>query len=152
MSGNNFELGANRMPGLSDEVLQESRSFLIDNNHVKRIGVRIEKDSVDAGHTDKTYVLRPGLVLVRVETGPNAGKYVPPDHNDAPADSDVEKAVILMEFIDMRKRSDPSDVEDQMASGLIHGFVDDSKIIYVDANYKTEVQDVLKMVEFMDEA
>lgn len=152
MSGNNFELGANRMPGLTDEVAQLSRQFLTDHNHLKKVGIRIEADSVDAGHSGKTYLLRPGLALVRVETGGNKGKYVPADHADAPANSDVEKAVILMGFVDMRKRSDPTDTEDQMGEGLIHGFVDDAQIIYVDAGYKTEIQDALYLVEFMTEA
>lgn len=148
MSGNNFELGATRMPGLSDEILQESRQFLTENNHFRTRGIKIASASVDVGHTGKTHILRPGLALVRVEVGGNAGKYVPADHADAPDAVDLEKAVILMQFVDMRKRSDPTTYEDQQASGLVHGFVDDAQIIYVDGSYKDEIQGVLPMVEF----
>jgi len=151
MSGNNFELGANRLPGLSDEVTQLSRTFLTDHNHLKVIGIRIHEDATDDGHTGKEFLLRPGLALVRCEAGDAAGMYVPADHADAPDAADVEKAVILMGFVDMRKRSDPTAQENQQAQGLIHGFVDNAQIIYVDATYEDEIKGVLPMVEFMDE-
>ena len=148
MSGNNFELGKTRLPGLTPEVAQESRQFLLDNNHILRRGVRIEKDSTDDSHTGKEYKLQPGLALVRIEEGANKGKYVPPDHADAPDAGDVVMAGILMEYVDMRKRSDPEDVEDQQASVLIHGKVDAAQIIYADASYEDEIKDVLPGVFF----
>lgn len=149
MSGNNFELGSQRLPGLTPEITEESVVFLRDNNHLTRIGIIIAAGSLDAGHTGKTYKLRAGMALVRVITGANKNKYVPADHADAPANSDVESAVILMETTDMRQRANPSLYEDQMASGLVHGFVDDANINYVNpGSYKVAIQDVLPLVSF----
>ena len=129
-------------------VEQESFKFLKDNTHNFRRGVRIEKDTEDTGHTGKVHKLRAGLVLVRVEAGPNTGKYVHSAHADAPLTVDIEAAVLLMEVIDMRNKE--GDREDKLASGLIHGLVNESEVVFgtADAARIAKIKEVLPLVQF----
>jgi hypothetical protein len=111
-------------------------------------GVTIDAASIDAGHTNKTQILRAGLPLVRIETGAKKGKFVPVDHADAPTAEDIQEAVILLETIDMRGKD--SAVEDKHhVSAMLAGTVDDAKIWYSDAAYKDAIQAALPRISFL---
>lgn len=126
--------GVAGMPGIGTEVVQESRIFLKDPNHVVvRNGIIIDADAVDTDHTGKTHVLRPGLMLVRIEEGAKAGKYTDLDNDDAPEyDADIVDCVILRDYCDMRAKDvgGATAYEDKQAAGVIHGAVDDDQILY----------------------
>lgn len=121
-------LGNQGLPGMTPRVDQTSRKFLTENNHVVRRGIKIPSTAVDSGNTPTTK-LRAGLALVRVEAaGANLGTYVPVGHADAPVAADIEAAVLLMEDINMLGPDGAA--EAKTATGLIHGFVDSTKVIF----------------------
>jgi len=123
------ELGANGMPGITDERVQESHEFLRDVNHVAIKGIVIAAGTEDPDHVDKEFVLQPGLVLVRIETGPHAGKFTNPDNAyAAPYDDDIVEAVILDRYINTMSKTGPP--EDKQAAGVWHGRVDRDQLFY----------------------
>lgn len=145
MSGDFFtQLGNDALPGITTPVEQEVNEFLQDNDHLKVIGIVIDSASVDAGHTGRTTNLRAGTLLM---TGAGTGgKYVPAGHASAPASNAILSAVILTKAVDMRTKD--NSVADKSGQGLIHGFVTDSKLFYVDGTYKTALQAKLPQVSF----
>ena len=150
MGALNEHLGADRMPGMGPVIEQETFTpFLKDQSFIVRRGVVIEKDSEDAGHTGKETKLRPGCVVVRIETGANKGKYVPVDHASAPVAASVQQAGILENVVSMRKRDGTDDVEDQHALIVIGGVIDQDEIILVDALYIEEVKAALPLCHFI---
>jgi len=150
MSGMNPHLGADRMPGMGPVIEQETyEPFLKDQTFIVRRGVVIEKDSEDAGHTDLEYKLRPGCVVVRIETGANKGKYVPVDHASAPVAASVQQAGILEGVVNMRKKDGTDAVEDQHALIVIGGVIAEDKIHLVDALYIEEVKAALPLCHFI---
>lgn len=150
MGAYNENLGADRMPGMGPTIEQETfEPFLKDQSFIIRRGVVIEKDSEDAGHTGKETKLRPGVVVVRVETGANAGKYVPVDHADAPIAASVQQAGILEGVVNMRKRDGSDDVEDQHALIVIGGVIDEDLIHLVTGTYIEEVKAALPLCHFI---
>lgn len=150
MTAYNQHLGQDRMPGPGPTIEQETFDpFLKQQDFIIRRGVVIEKDSEDAGHTDKVTKLRPGCVVVRVEAGGNKGKYVPVDHADAPAAASVQQAGILEGLVNMRKRDGSDAVEDQHALIVIGGVIDEDEIILVDPLYIEEVKAALPLCHFI---
>lgn len=146
MADFNDMLGADAFPGITTPVEQEVNEFRVDTAHLKEIGIVIDSASVDAGHTGKTTILRAGTLLMKgAATG---GKFVPAGHANAPASNAITGAVILTKYVDMRTK-DATVVADKPASGMIHGFVSDAKLFYVDAAYKTALQAKLPMVAFL---
>jgi len=140
--------GNQGLPGLSTRVDQTSRKFLTDNNHKSERGMSLPSSVQDVGNTPVTK-LRAGLVLVRVEAaGANLGKYVHVTHADAPAAVDIKSALLLMQDINMLGHDGA--VEAKVASGLIHGFVDDTKLTYgtTDDQIKDSVRGALPLVMF----
>lgn len=147
MSGDFFpEMGNDALPGISTPVEQEVNEFLKDNQHLKSIGIVIDAASVDPGHTGRTTVLRAGTLLMKGAA--TNGKYVPAGHANAPASNAITGAVILEKFVDMRSK-DPNVTADKSGRGVIHGFVDDSKLFYVDNAYKSALQAALPLVAFL---
>lgn len=143
--------GASGLPGMGPTVDGESRTFLKNDTHFAELGIRIKSDTVDDtdGHTPTTK-LRAGLVLVRVEAaGDHLGKYVEVGNASCPAEADIESAVILMGYVNMKGFD--GEVEDKLASGLIHGFVDESKVIWgtADAGIIDAIKAVLPQVMFL---
>ncbi len=141
----NETLGNDMAPGMGAVVTQKSRIYQRDGDKWSRKeGIMIDKDSVDAGNTNDTTNLRPGLVLLKAASG----RYVPADHADAPDAVDVgeDEVVILDHFIDMRDKS--GTVVHTPAAGLVAGFVIASQIIYADAGYESAVKAALKLVSF----
>jgi len=146
MSGDFFtQLGNDALPGIEAPVSQEVFEFLLDNDHLKSIGIVIDSASVDAGHTGRTQVLRAGtLLMTGAATG---GKYVPAGHANAPASNAILSAVILEKTVDMRTK--PNSVADKSGRGVIHGFVKDASLFYVDNTYKTALKTALPLVAFL---
>lgn len=138
--------------GMRDKVTQESEEVRTDLMHFKTKGIVIASDTDDPRATG-TGKLEPGLVLVRVEAGGGKqGKYVEFSNAGSPGAGSIEKAVILLDHVNLANPSDPTVTEDKSVAGLLHGFVDDAKIEYdtVMAAEITELQDTLKLVEFED--
>lgn len=143
--------GASGLPGMGTKVSPgTSREFLKEGQHFRTIGIRIDKDTEDADNSPVTK-LRPGLVLVRVEDGVNAGKFVHVDHTDAPAAEDIKEACILYGDHDMLNPAGA--VEDQQGAGVLHGIVEDAQILWGtdDALTIEAIKDILKLVHFYTE-
>jgi len=141
--------GQSALPGIGPLEQQTSRVFLSNDEHVVVQAVKIDDTTQDVGNSVVTK-LRPGLALVRVEAaGANLGKYVHVTHADAPAAPDIIRAVLLLEPINM-KAKDGSTLEDKTASGLIHGFVTESQVIFGTADAPTidAIKDALSQVMF----
>lgn len=155
------------LPGLGAEVVQKSRTFIKQVDHILSRGIRIHKDTLDKLHlTDPDGVgpnttLRAGLVLVRVESGGEINKFVhafdptteaADAHADAPLTADIAEAVILMEFTNMLDST--STAVDRQGSGLEHGIVDEDKIIFGTANAARidKLKLVAKIVKFIKPA
>lgn len=140
-------VGASELPGMGDKITSESREFLKNTTHVVVKGLRIDEDTQDS-ENDPVTKLRPGLVLIRVEDGPNEGKFVSASHADVPDDEDIVEAVILMGYHDMLGRDGV--VHDQVAQGLEHGMVDESMIVWDtdDAGTIAALKDVMNLIKF----
>lgn len=149
MGSLNEHVTGHSLPGMGPKISQTSEIVLTDPLHQIRRGVIIAASTDDprAAFTGKPK-LGAGLVLVRVEAaGPLQGKYVEFGHASSPGVA-TEKAVILTENVVMSSPADPSVKEDKGAAGLIHGFVDYTKIEW-DGGEAT-VKPVLKLIEFED--
>jgi hypothetical protein len=145
----NDHKGHSQLPGVSDAVEQfPSRNYLHGEKGLEQYdGVRIEKDTDDEGHTDKTHVLLPGLVLV---TGAAlAGKYVDLDHASAPANDDITDTVILAEVVDLKNKSDVR--KDCQAKVLVGGQVKNDQLEYndADATRQGKAQLKAKLIRFV---
>jgi hypothetical protein len=144
------ELGGNLLPGVSAEVTMKQRRYKSIEDHQALIPIVIHKDTVDNQNAGNTTELRPGLTLVRIEAGgADQFKWVNPEHAAAPLEAAVIEACILNDFVEMKDRAGV--VKDQQADGLIHGVVDDSKLLYgagTAAPYKVKIRSVLKLVHF----
>jgi hypothetical protein len=140
----------NTLPGMGTKVTMKTRKVLINDKHVEyEAGVVIEKATVDAGSTPTT-LLRPGMVLVRVESGANKGKYVQYGHADAPSSAGaVKKSVVLGNYVSTKDQSGTT--KDQSAIGNIHGRVDEAQVIYVssDSSVKAALRAGCPLVEFV---
>ncbi len=138
------------LPGLGPKITMQTRKVLLNDKHVEYEGtVVIDADTVDAGSTP-TDLLRPGMLLVRVETGPNAGKYVQFGHTDAPGSAGaVKKTVVLGNFV--RMTGNDGNTADRQGIGIIHGRVDEGQIIYStsDGATKTALRAGCPLVEFV---
>ncbi len=141
----NPTLGRDSNPGIITPVEQAAREFVKDVEFLKVKGIEVDSASVDAGNTNQTYILRPGLALVRgAGTG---GKFVPADHASAPVYSAVLEAVILNQYLNLHGPTGA--VETKPAQGMWAGRVDDSLVIYVgDANYKAAIKAALPSIRF----
>jgi len=148
--GFNDGLGGSLLPGLSTEVVQKQRRYKTIEDHQILIPIVIHKDTVDNQNAGNTTELRPGLTLVRIEAaGADQFKWVNPEHASAPLEAAVIEACILDEFIEMKDKAGV--VKDQQASALVHGVVDDSKLLFgagTAGAYKTKIRTVLKLVHF----
>lgn len=130
----NPQLGG--LPGISaEEVNQDTAPILKTTQGMVELGVTIEKDSEDASNVGKETTLLKGTVLIRIETGGNAGKYAPADHSEVPASNAVVQAAILQHDIKM-VLADGSTVVDRNVSALVGGVFDEDELNFVDSNYR----------------
>ena len=139
--------GNQGMPGFSTRVDSDSREFRQKLHHFTEKGIQIHKDTQDTENSVVTK-LRPGLALVRVEAGANAGLYVHAEHSDAPAAADVVDAVLLTVFLNMLGRDGA--VENKSANGMDHGFVTEDQVLFGtdDASYIDAIKAALPLVKF----
>lgn len=141
----NDHLGNDSFPGMGAVVEQAAREFKRDGGAWQhKVGIVVDKDSVDQGNTNNTTTLRPGLVLLK---GAN-DRYVPADHTDAPDAVDVVEGevVILDHYLNLKDKS--GTVVHKPASGLVAGFWVEGQIIFVDAGYEEAVKAALKLGYF----
>lgn len=148
--GFNDGVGGGVLPGISAEVTMKQRRYKSIEDHQFLIPIVIKADTIDNQNAGNTTELRPGLVLVRVEAGgADQFKWVNPENAAAPVEASVIEACILDEFIEMKDKAGA--VKDQQASALVHGLVDDSKLLFgagTAGAYKTKLRSVLKLVHF----
>lgn len=145
MTDFNEHLGNDAFPGMGAVVEQPVRNIFRDGRAWHRMeGIKVDKDSVDAGNTGNTTTLRPGLALFKTA----GGKWVPADHTDAPDAVDVGpgECVILGDYLNLKDKS--GTIVDKPFVGLIAGFVFDDKIIWVDAGYEEAGKAALPLVDF----
>src|SRR5579872_4270321 len=88
--------GRGALPGQTPRVFQTQNNFLKSPDHYMTRGALVEATALDIGNTPTTK-LRAGLVLVRVETGANAGQWVHLGHADDPSVGNRLWAGILFE-------------------------------------------------------
>lgn len=138
--------GHGKLPGLSTRIDMKARQILFGQGGlINAPSVIVHADTVDAGGTPTTE-LRPGLVLVRIETGAHKGKFCQYGHASAPGTAGaIKMAVILEHFLEMRDETGTA--VDKPAMALIGGLFDESKIIYVsaDADVKAAMKAALKL-------
>lgn len=142
-------LGQNRLPGVSEARTQLGPfQPLLDLSFKGVQEVIIDSESEDTDHTDHVKVLRAGLLLFKALTGDAKGKFVPSDHDDAPADNAVTDAVVLLETVDMRSEADPDVTEDVAANALYAGHVDEDKLFdTTGASYLAAFKAAAKLVK-----
>ncbi|HEV3027553.1 MAG TPA: hypothetical protein VG457_08275 [Planctomycetota bacterium] len=140
--------GRGSLPGQTPRLFQTQNNFVKSPDHYMTRGALVEASAIDAGNTPTTK-LRAGLVLVRVETGANAGQWVQLGHADDPGVGNRLWAIILFEAVNMLSR-DMVTTEQKDVLGIVHGRVDNSKIIYGSVNPADidDVQGILDQVYF----
>jgi len=108
---------------------------LCDHGGDTDIGITIDKDAADAGNTPTT-TLRKGLVLGKITA---TGKYA--QYDDLASDCTEVAACILAEEVSLLDAD--GNARDAHAVGVIHGVVDESKLIGIDANAKADLTHVI---------
>ena len=143
----NLKLGV--LPGMGTEQSDvDSGPFIKNTQGQVFLGLHIQKDSEDAGNVGKETTLRKGVLLIRIETGADAGKYAPADHGDVPASNAIVQAAILGEDVDMLG-SDGTTVATRNVSAVIGGVIDEDKLIIVDAGYRDGAVAALPLCHFI---
>ena len=117
--------------GFQTERFISGREFLINNDHVMTKGVVILSSTTDSGNNPTT-TLRRGLVLGIITA---SGKYTA--YNDSGTDGEAVARGVLMEDLDML--DDTGTAADKQANMLLHGYVDYSQLIGIDANGLTDL-------------
>ena len=147
----NQHLGGDSLPGPGPTVEMQTNAFQIDEAHGINRGIVVDKESTSVDNVGKEYLLLPGTILVLALAGDAAGKFVDPDHDDAPVYGDVTHAVILNQAVDVRSRAGDGTFAHQSAHGLIHGAVSEAKLFWggADANYIAAVKAVLNGIIFL---
>lgn len=140
--------GMEGLPKMGTRVDQTFNAFLKHPTHYFSRSIKIHKDTQDVGSTPVTK-LRAGLVLVRVEAGANKNLYVHIGHADDPGTGNRVKAVILEHPIPTML-DEALVVENKGGRGVVHGFVDQSKVIFGTANVPDvdDIIGILNKVEF----
>lgn len=87
------------------------------------INVVLASDTEDTTNTPTTY-LRRGLVLTKITSGADAGKYRHYDNTASDGTEDEETMVVLYRDIDI------SDGEDHHAAAVIEGHIDPDQLIW----------------------
>ena len=103
------------------------------------VGVTIVSSAVDADNTPTT-TLRKGLVLGKVA---GSGKYK--QYDPSAQDGSETAALILTDAVDLLQDSTDGDPRDQLATGMQHGVVDESKLVGCDSAAKAALDGVIFM-------
>jgi hypothetical protein len=104
------------------------------------VGITVSAAAVDAGNTPVT-TLRKGLVLGRIA---ESGTYK--EYDPEAEDGSETAALILVDEVDLLQDAvDGATPRDQLATGMQHGVVDESKLIGCDAAAKAALDNVIFM-------
>jgi len=120
--------------GLGSKKTSDPSEYKL-SDHAIVIGVTIDSAARDSGNTPTT-TLRKGLVLGKVTA---SGKYK--EYDDAAIDG-TETAVCILDD-EVKVVDEDGNAADAAATGLIHGYVDESDLIGIDANGKTDLAHVI---------
>ena len=99
------------------------------------IGITIDKDARDAGNTPTT-TLRKGLVLGKITA---SGKYA--QYDDAASDGTQVAVSLLADEVNLL--DEEGTAQDAHSVGVIHGAVQESKLIGLDANGKADLKHII---------
>jgi len=129
------------IPGFGADSSNTPSEFRLSMHGVDTdVGVTLVSSAVDAGNTPTT-TLRKGLVLGKVTA---SGKYK--EYDPSAADGSETAVLILVDEADMLQDStDGSTTRDQLATGMQHGVVDESKLVGCDAAAKAALDNVIFM-------
>ena len=120
--------------GVSPETSDTPSSFL-KSDHAIEVGITIANAARDSGNTPTT-TLRPGLLLGRLNA---SGKFK--EYNNSKGDG-TEAAVCILRH-EVKVVDSDGNACDAQAVGVIHGYVDASKLIGLDANARTDLDSVI---------
>ena len=120
--------------GVSPETSDTPSSFL-KSDHTIEVPITISSAARDSGNTPTT-TLRPGLVLGRLNS---SGKFK--EYNNSRGDG-TETAVCILRH-QVKVVDSDGNACDAQAVGVIHGYVDASKLIGLDANARTDLDNIL---------
>jgi len=110
------------------------------------VGIELDASTRNASIVDLTggirgAILPPGLILGKITS---SGKYK--EYDPSTSDGTETAALILMDEINMLQDStDGATTRDQLATGMQHGVVDESKLIGCDAAAKAALDNVIFM-------
>jgi hypothetical protein len=108
---------------------------LSDHGQDTDIGITIDKTARDAGNTPTT-TLRKGLVIGKITA---TGKYA--QYNDAANDGTQVARCILADEVNLL--DEEGTAQDGHSVGVIHGVVEEAKLIGLDANGKADLTHVI---------
>ena len=114
---------------------QPTEFRLSDHGRDADVGITIDQGARDAGNTPQT-TLRKGLILGKVTA---TGKYA--QYDDLASDGTEVAACILADEVNLLDAD--GNAQDAHATGVIHGVVDESKLIGIDANGKADLKFVI---------
>lgn len=114
---------------------QPTEFRLSDHGRDTDIGITIDKSARDTGNTPQT-TLRKGLVLGRITA---TGKYA--QYDDSASDGTEVAACILADEVNLL--DEDGNAQDAHATGVIHGVVDESKLIGIDDNGKADLKHII---------
>lgn len=130
-------------PGVSAEVTNTPTAFL-KSDHVVQVPITIDEDARDAGNTPTT-TLRSGLVLGRITESGKFKEYVSTNEDGS------ETAVCILRH-EARVLDSDGTACDASGVGVIHGYVDKSKLIGIDADGKADLAHVIFDDDILKEA
>jgi len=108
---------------------------LSDHGRDTDVGITIDKTAEDSGSTPTT-TLRKGLVLGKITA---TGKYA--QYDDGASDGTETAACILTDEVNLLDEA--GNAQDSHSVGVIHGVVDESKLVGIDANGKADLKYVI---------
>ncbi len=108
---------------------------LSDHGRDTDIGITIDSSARDSGNTPTT-TLRKGLVVGKITA---TGKYA--QYDDGAADGTEVAACILADQVNLL--DEDGNAQDSHSVGVIHGVVDESKLVGIDANGKADLKYVI---------
>lgn len=118
-------------PGITSKT-EYTTSEILRSNHKITKAVKISSAAVDAGNTPTT-TLRKGLVLGIVTA---SGEYA--QYDDGAGDGTEVAAAILLDNVNMLDDTGVAEDKEQIEV-LLHGIVDESALIGIDANGKADL-------------
>ncbi len=129
------------IPGMGQSLSNSPSEFRLSaHGEETDVGITIVASAVDAGNTPTT-TLRKGLVLGKITA---SGKYK--EYDPSASDGSETAALILVDEVDLLQDSvDGATARDQLATGMMHGVVDESALHGCDAAAKAALDNVIFM-------